>query len=57
MGPFKDAWKGQWGQIFSDPIDVESLAKGKWSTSINNPDKDYGYRRYGAGKLCEVMML
>jgi hypothetical protein len=45
-------------QIFIDPTDTESLAKGKWSSEKEHPgDPDAGMRRYGASKLCDAMML
>jgi hypothetical protein len=45
-------------QIFRDPNDIESLAKGRWSTNDESPnDPNPGMRRYGAAKLAEVMMM
>jgi NAD(P)-dependent dehydrogenase (short-subunit alcohol dehydrogenase family) len=39
-------------------MDTEKLAKGRWSTAEAHPgDPCAGYRRYGAGKLCEIMMM
>ncbi|ROW11892.1 hypothetical protein VPNG_05003 [Cytospora leucostoma] len=51
MGAFiEDKWK----TLFHD---TESLAKGTWSLPTENPSKEPGYRRYGASKLCEIMMI
>ena len=44
----------QWKTIFHD---AESLAKGTWSSTKDFPSMEGGFRRYGAGKLCEVMMM
>ncbi|KAK0120178.1 hypothetical protein ONS95_011584 [Cadophora gregata] len=49
-------------QIFSNrkniPVDIDSLAKGRWSSKDEHPgDANAGIRRYGAAKLCEVMMF
>ena len=45
-------------QIFNNPEDTEDLAKGRWSSEKEHPgDLNAGMRRYGAAKLCEVMML
>lgn len=57
IGPFAASYTPkEYHQIFSDPIDIESIAKGKWAGSTSE-DGLNGFRRYGAGKLCEVMML
>ncbi|CRG86495.1 hypothetical protein PISL3812_03501 [Talaromyces islandicus] len=48
----------QYQQIFNYPINTEDLAKGKWSSENAHPgDLNAGLRRYGAAKLCEVMMF
>ncbi|KAL9083519.1 MAG: hypothetical protein Q9165_008500 [Trypethelium subeluteriae] len=53
----------QWKTIFADPSSksVESVAKGTWSASpddlAQDPRQLYGIRRYGAAKLCSVMMI
>lgn len=44
----------QWKTIF---LDAESLAKGTWSSTKDFPSMEGGFRRYGASKLCEVMMM
>jgi len=44
----------QWKTMFHD---TESLAKGTWSPPEDSPTVASGMRRYGAGKLCEVMMM
>ena len=36
---------------------AEALAKGKWSTPEDDPSWFSGYRRYGASKLCAVMLM
>jgi hypothetical protein len=53
MGPTGALYKSEkYRQIFMEPIDTDSLAKGLWS---NEPDG--GMRRYGASKICAIMML
>lgn len=44
----------QWKTLFPD---AESLAKGTWSSAKDYPTMAGGFRRYGAGKLCEIMMM
>ncbi|KAI0130337.1 putative short-chain dehydrogenase [Xylariales sp. AK1849] len=45
-------------QIFDESVDTEGLAKGTWSSAQEYPGiADAGYRRYGAAKLCLVMMF
>lgn len=44
----------QWKTIFHD---ADSLAKGTWSPAKDYPTTAGGYRRYAAGKLCEIMMM
>ena len=52
----------EWKKIFADASSgtIESVAKGTWSTSPDDPSKDprglSGIRRYGAAKLCSIMM-
>ncbi|KAI1875209.1 hypothetical protein JX265_004267 [Neoarthrinium moseri] len=42
----------------SDPWNGEDMARGKWSSAEKHPgDIEAGFRRYGASKLCEVMMM
>ncbi|KAI1211126.1 putative short-chain dehydrogenase [Annulohypoxylon truncatum] len=59
-GAFEDE---QWKKIFADASSetVESVAKAAWSPSPDDPSKDRkglsGIRRYGAAKLCSVMMI
>jgi hypothetical protein len=44
--------------IFKEPLDTEPLARGRWSTAAEDPgNKNTGYRRYGASKLCEIMFM
>ncbi|KAK9772837.1 hypothetical protein SCAR479_10522 [Seiridium cardinale] len=41
-----------------DPWNGGKIAKGKWSTPEEHPnDIEAGFRRYGASKLCEVIMM
>ncbi|KAI3333062.1 putative short-chain dehydrogenase [Ustulina deusta] len=49
----------KWKPIFhdTDANAIDSLAKGSWSTSKDDPSWLSGFRRYGASKLCEVMMI
>ncbi|RFU73479.1 short-chain [Trichoderma arundinaceum] len=35
---------------------VEALAKGTWSTPEEDPSSGSGFRRYGASKLCAIML-
>ncbi|OBR10845.1 putative Short-chain dehydrogenase [Colletotrichum higginsianum IMI 349063] len=51
MGAYKE---DQWKTIFHD---ADSLAKGTWSPTKDYPTMEGGFRRYGAGKLCEIMMM
>jgi hypothetical protein len=51
MGLFKDV---ESKTLFHD---TEGLAKGTWSSSKDDPTLLGGFRRYAAGKLCEVMMM
>jgi hypothetical protein len=44
----------KWKTIFHD---TESLAKGTWCAPGDVPGPMAGYQRYGAGKLCDVMMM
>ncbi|KAI1108438.1 hypothetical protein F5Y14DRAFT_457045 [Nemania sp. NC0429] len=46
----------KWNLIFKDPVDVEPLARGRWSVPDDEPGSgNTGFRRYGASKLCNVM--
>ncbi|KAI1165898.1 hypothetical protein F5B18DRAFT_134286 [Nemania serpens] len=48
----------KWNLIFKEPVDVEPLARGKWSVPDDEPGSgNTGYRRYGASKLCNVMFM
>lgn len=35
----------------------EAMAKGTWSTSEEDPSFNGGFRRYGASKFCQAMMM
>lgn len=37
--------------------DLEPIAKGSWSAKDDPTNWEAGYRRYGASKLCGIMML
>ncbi|KAI1171173.1 putative short-chain dehydrogenase [Nemania sp. FL0916] len=45
----------KWHTIFHDS--TEPIAKGTWSTTKEDPSFKGGYRRYGASKLCQTMMV
>ncbi|KAI1120670.1 hypothetical protein F5Y10DRAFT_283109 [Nemania abortiva] len=51
-GQYRDQ---KWRQIFHDSTDP--IARGYWSTNADDPSLRSGYRRYGAAKLCQVMMI
>ncbi|KAL7626985.1 hypothetical protein AAE478_003760 [Parahypoxylon ruwenzoriense] len=51
-GQYRDR---KWKTIFHDS--AEPLARGTWSTNQDDPSFRSGYRRYGAAKLCQVMMI
>lgn len=36
---------------------VEPLARGTWSTPEEDPSAMSGFRRYGASKLCVILMM
>jgi len=42
-----------WNSLFPD---VDDLARGRWSTPQDDPSWLSGFRRYGASKLCVVML-
>ncbi|KAI6091730.1 NAD(P)-binding protein [Hypoxylon rubiginosum] len=59
-GPFGDSYvPEEFQMIFTDPEgSTEPVAKGKWGVPAGRTDDPLaGFRRYGAGKLCEVMMM
>ncbi|KAI1312959.1 putative short-chain dehydrogenase [Xylaria venustula] len=45
----------KWHTIFHDS--TEPIAKGTWSTTKEDPSFKGGFRRYGASKLCQAMMI
>ncbi|KAI1098023.1 putative short-chain dehydrogenase [Jackrogersella minutella] len=58
------AYKGEeWKKMFADASSgaVDSVATATWSPSPDDPSKDRigvsGIRRYGAAKLCSIMMI
>ncbi|KAK8085262.1 short-chain dehydrogenase [Apiospora hydei] len=61
MGPTGAAFTSEerYHQVFAgEPMDTEKVATGKWSSMVEHPgDADAGFRRYGASKLAEVMMM
>ncbi|ORY56839.1 uncharacterized protein BCR38DRAFT_469260 [Pseudomassariella vexata] len=58
IGPTGGAYKPEkYQQIFNDPINTDILAKGEWSSENEHPgNAEAGMRRYGASKLCQVLM-
>ncbi|OTB14727.1 hypothetical protein K445DRAFT_318627 [Daldinia sp. EC12] len=62
IGPFAESYgPEEFRWIFNDPDgSTEGVAKGKWSVATGlteEQDVCAGMRRYGASKLCEVMMM
>ncbi|KAI1084622.1 NAD(P)-binding protein [Whalleya microplaca] len=59
MAPFENMYvPEEFHEIFKDPKNIESIAKGSWGASREIPhDPDAGIRRYGASKLSEIMMM
>jgi hypothetical protein len=51
MGLFKE---DRWKVLFPD---AETVAKGRFSTPKDDPTANGGFRRYGAGKLSQIMMM
>ncbi|KAI1119383.1 putative short-chain dehydrogenase [Nemania sp. NC0429] len=48
----------KWKTILSgDDGNLEAISKGKWSTKEDDASWHSGFRRYGAAKLCLVMMI
>jgi hypothetical protein len=45
----------QWTTVFRDGVDP--VAQGTWSSSKDDSSWRAGFRRYGASKLCQVMMM
>lgn len=50
---FDDA---RWKEFMRDGSS-ESMARGTWSTSEEDPSYNGGFRRYGASKFCQAMMM
>ncbi|KAM4059743.1 short chain dehydrogenase [Hirsutella rhossiliensis] len=44
----------KWPTLFPD---VDALAKGRWSTPEDEASWHSGFRRYGASKLCAIMLI
>lgn len=44
----------KWQNLFPGP---KALAKGTWSTPQDDASPNSGFRRYGASKLCAVMLM
>ncbi|KAI1135800.1 NAD(P)-binding protein [Hypoxylon sp. FL0543] len=60
IGPLGDAYvPEEFHQIFNDPHgSTEPIAKGKWGVQAGRTqDPCAGFRRYGAAKLSQVMMM
>lgn len=47
----------KWRTIFNIETGTDPIAKGTWSTTEEDPSYKGGYRRYGAAKLCQAMMM
>lgn len=45
------------GILIRDRAAIEAIAKGNWSSTSEYPAWLSGYRRYGAAKLCAMMMV
>lgn len=45
------------GILIRDQAGIEAIAKGEWSPASEDPSWRSGYRRYGAAKLCAMMMM
>ena len=43
--------------LIHDKSRFEDISKGKWSSTSEDPSWKSGYRRYGAAKLCAMMMV
>src|SRR5207248_604197 len=59
---FQDFGKQTWTKdgfdtMFRDKDNFEAIAKGKWSSAIEDTTWRSGFRRYGAAKLCLTMMM
>lgn len=54
MTPGGSPFKGEFSQFISGATS-EPLAKGTWSSEKDHPGS--GFRRYGAGKFCEVLWM
>ena len=46
----------KWKTIFTNTDNIDGIAKGTWSPPTDDPSWRSGFRRYGASKLCLVMM-
>lgn len=44
----------KWKMLF---VDTDSVAKGTWSPPTDDGAMQAGFRRYGASKLCQIMMM
>lgn len=53
----KASFDGARWQEFMRDGSSESVARGTWSTSEENPSYAGGFRRYGASKFCQAMMM
>ncbi|RYP13809.1 hypothetical protein DL767_010588 [Monosporascus sp. MG133] len=58
LGGFTDVYVGKYQQIMSKGESTERIANGDWSSEKEHPkDPRAGIRRYGAAKLCMIMMF
>lgn len=51
------AFVGKYQTIIHDEGSIEAIANGEWSASASEPGWRSGFRRYGASKLCLIMMI
>lgn len=47
----------KWMNFIHDVHGSEPIAKGTWSTSKEDPSFHSGFRRYGASKFCQALMM
>lgn len=59
--PFNPKGKGSYGEArfreFMRDGSSEAMARGTWSPSAEDPSFNGGFRRYGASKFCQAMMM
>ena len=59
--PYNPKGKGSFNEArfmeFMHDGSSEGVARGTWSSSAEDPSYNRGFRRYGASKFCQVMMM